>query len=100
MNELIEGVSDSFLLLFSHSVVSDSMTPWAAACQTSLSFTISRSLLKLMCIESVMPSAISSSVAPSPPALNLSQHQGLFQEVGSSHQVAKVLELKLQHQSF
>ena len=37
--------------------------------------------------------------SPSPPALNLSQHQGLFQ-VSSSHQVAKVLELQLQHQSF
>ena len=36
----------------------------------------------------------------SPPALNLSQHQGLFQWVGSLHQVAKVLELQLQHQSF
>ena len=36
--------------------------------------------------------------SPSPPALNLSQHQGLFQWVGSSHQVAKVLEL--QRQSF
>ena len=36
----------------------------------------------------------------SPPALNLSQHQGLFQSVGSSHQVAKVLELQLQHPSF
>ena len=38
---------------------------------------------------------------PSPPALNLSQHQGLFPWVGSLHQVAKVLELlQLQHQSF
>ena len=36
---------------------------------------------------------------PFPPALNLSQHQGLFQWVSSSHQVAKVLELQLQHQS-
>ena len=36
--------------------------------------------------------------SPSPPALNLSQHQGLFQQVSSSHQVAKVLDL--QHQSF
>ena len=35
---------------------------------------------------------------PYPPAFNLSQHQGLFQRVGSSHQVAKVLELQLQHQ--
>ena len=38
--------------------------------------------------------------SPSPPAFNLSQHQGLFQWVSSSHQVAKVLELQLQHQSF
>ena len=37
---------------------------------------------------------------PSPPALNLSQHQGLFQWVSSLHQVAKVLEFQLQHQSF
>ena len=36
----------------------------------------------------------------SPPAFNLSQHQGLFQWVSSSHQVAKVLELQLQHQTF
>ena len=37
---------------------------------------------------------------PSPPASNLSQHQGLFQWVSSSLQVAKVLEFQLQHQSF
>ena len=37
---------------------------------------------------------------PSLPALNLSQHQGLFQRVSSLHQVAKVLEFQLQHQSF
>ena len=36
--------------------------------------------------------------SPSPPAFNLSQHQGLFQWVSSSHQVAQILEL--QHQSF
>ena len=39
-------------------------------------------------------------LSPSPPAFNLSQHQGLFQWVTSSHQVAKVLEFQLQHQSF
>ena len=39
-------------------------------------------------------------LSPSPPALNLSQHQGLFQWVSSSPQVAKVLEFQLQHQSF
>ena len=38
--------------------------------------------------------------SPSPPALNLSQHQGLFKWVSSSHQVAQVLEFQLQHQSF
>ena len=37
--------------------------------------------------------------SPSPPTFNLSQHQGLFQWVSSSHQVAKVLEFQLQHQS-
>ena len=39
-------------------------------------------------------------LSPSPPAFNLSQHQGLFKRVSSSHQVAKVLEFQLQHQSF
>ena len=38
-------------------------------------------------------------LSPSPPAFNLSQHQGLFQWVSSSYQVAKVLEFQLQHQS-
>ena len=38
--------------------------------------------------------------SPSPPVFNLSQHQGLFQWVSSLHQVAKILELQLQRQSF
>ena len=38
--------------------------------------------------------------SPSPPAFNLSQHQDLFQWVNSSHEVVKVLEFQLQHQSF
>ena len=54
------------------------------------SFSISRSLLKLMSIESVMPSKHPLS-SPSPPAFNLSQHEGLFQWVGSLHQVVKVI---------
>ena len=45
------------MLLFSPSVVFDSMTPWTAARQASLSFTISWSLLKFMSIELVMPSS-------------------------------------------
>ena len=63
-------------------------TPWTAEWQASLSFTT--------------PGFAQPHVhwAASPPVLNLSQHQGFFQWVGSSHQVAKVLEFPLQHQSF
>ena len=39
-------------------------------------------------------------LSPFPPALNLSQHQGLFKWVSSLHQVAKILEFQLQHLSF
>ena len=39
-------------------------------------------------------------LSPSPPAFNLSQHQGLFKWVSASRKVAKVLEFQLQHQSF
>ena len=39
-------------------------------------------------------------LSPSLPTLNLSQHQGFFKWISSSHQVAKVLEFQLQHQSF
>ena len=56
------------------------VTLWTAARQASLSITNSRSLLRLMSIESsdaIQPSHPLSS--PSPPAFNLSQHQGLFQ---------------------
>ena len=48
--------------------------------------------------DAIQPSNLLSS--PSPPAFNLSQHQGLFKWVSSSHQVAKVLEFQLQHQYF
>ena len=49
-------------------------------------------------VDAIWPSHLLSS--PSPPPFNLPQHQGLFQWVSSSHQVAKVLEFQLQHQSF
>ena len=52
--------------------------------------TNSRSSFKLMSIESVKPSShLILCRPPSPPALNLSQHQGLFKWVSSSHQVTK-----------
>ena len=49
-------------------------------------------------VDAIQPSHHLSS--PSPPAPNPSQHQGLFQWVKSSHEVAKVLEFQLRHQSF
>ena len=65
-------------------VVSDT-TPWTAAHQASLSFTIPWSLLKLTSIElvgnAIQPSHPLSS--PSPFAFNLSQHQSLFQRISS-----------------
>ena len=65
------------------------MTPWTADNQASLSITNSRSLLKFMSIESMDEIQPSHPLSfPSPPAFNLSQHQGLFQRVSSSHQVA------------
>ena len=87
---------------FSRSVVSESATPWIAARQASVSVTISRSSLKPMSIESVMPSSHLSHplLSPSPPAPNPSQHQSLFQWVNSLHEVAKVLKFQLQHHSF
>ena len=48
--------------------------------------------------DAIQPSHLLSS--PSPPALNLFQHQGVFKWVSSLHQVTKVLEFQLQHQSF
>ena len=74
------------------------VTPWTVARQASLSITISGSLPKFMSIESVMPSSHLIFHGPFFPLP--SQHQGLFQWVSSSHQVAKILELQLQHQSF
>ena len=75
------------------------VTPWTAALQTSLSITSSQRLIKLMSIASVMKSNhLILCLIPSS-AFNLSQHHGLFQSV-LPHQVAKVLEFQLQHQSF
>ena len=74
--------------------------PWTVVRWVSFSITNSRSLLKLTSIKSAMPSNHLILCCPSSPAFNLAQYQGIFQWVSSSHQVAKVLELQLQHQSF
>ena len=69
-------------------------TPWTVARQASLSNADSQSLLKLMSIELVMPSNHLIVCCPLllPLSIFQNQHQGLFQWVGSSHHVAKVLD--------
>ena len=76
-------------------------TPCTAAHQASVSTHNSWSLLKLMPIASVMPSNRLILCRPLllPPSI-FPSHQGLYQWVGSSHEVAKVLEFQLQHRSF
>ena len=73
--------SKVLLLQFSCSVVSNSVTPWTAARQASLSITNAWCLLKLMSIhewmDAIQPYHTLSS--PSPPAFTLSQHQDLYQ---------------------
>ena len=86
---------------FSHSIMSWLyVTPWTAAHQASLSITNSQSLPTHVhrVGDAIQPSH--PLLSPSSLALNLSQHQGLFQWVSSSHHVAKALGLQLQHQSF
>ena len=97
ISSLVHGLFSS---VQSFSCIQLFATPWMAACQASLSITNSHSLLKLISIESVMPFNYLILSSPSPSAFNLSQHQGLFQWVSFSHQVAKLLKFQLQHQSF
>ena len=93
--------SCSALVPFSHSVMSDSLRPHEPQHTRP---PVHHQLLKFTQTpvhwvgDAIQPSYPLSS--PSPPALNLSQHQGLFQWVSSSHHVAKVLEFQLQHQAF
>ena len=72
-------------------------TPWTTACQASLSITNSQSSLKLVSIESVMPS--NHLILPHPLFLLLSIFPSVrvFPNESSFHQMAKVLEFQLQH---
>ena len=90
-----------FLLLFSGSLMSHSLPPhgWSMP-----GFPVLHHILEFaQTYVHWRDDAIQSShplLPPSPLAFNLSQQQGLFKWVSSSHQVAKVLEFQLQHQSF
>ena len=76
------------------------VTPWTAAPQASLFFSLPGfSQTYVHWVDDAIWSSHPLS-SRSPPAINFSQHQGHFQWAGSSYQVAKVLELQLQHQSF
>jgi len=74
--------------------------PWTTARQASLSITNSRSLLKLMSIESVTPSNHLILCRPLLLLPSIFPSIRFFSRVISSNQVAKILELQLQHQSF
>ena len=74
--------------------------PWTAACQASPSIINPRACSNSCPSSQWCHQPSHPLLSPSPPTFNLSQHQGLFQWVSYSHQVAKVLEFQLQHQSF
>ena len=93
-NPAVFPIHSFVLVQFSCSVVSDSLWPHGMQHARFPCPSLTCSLLKLMSIESPHPL-----LSPSP-AFSLSQLQGLFQWVSSSHPVAKVLELQFQHQSF
>ena len=96
---------NSFIISWFSSVQSLScvrlfVTPWIAARQGSLPLPTPEPTQTPVhrVSDAIQPFHPLSS--PSPPAFNLSQHQGLFKWVSSSHQVAKVLKFQFQHQSF
>ena len=95
-----EDFSPLTSFLFSHSIMSESWNPMN---HSMPGLPVHNLLLESTEThvhwvgDAIQPSHPLSS--PSPPALNNSQHQGLFKWVSSSHQVAKVLEFQLQHQS-
>ena len=90
-----------FLIEFSHSVMSDSLRPHELQhtrppCPSPTpGVHLNPCPLSWWCHPTISPSA-----TPSPPVLNLSQQQGFFKWLSSSHQLTKVLEFQLQHQSF
>ena len=91
----------TLVLLFSRSVTSSSLQPHGLQHARLPCLSLSPEFVQTLVHwvgDAIQPSHPLSS--PSPPAFNLSQHQGLFKRDSSSHQVAKALEFQLQHQSF
>ena len=100
-------VFDTFFLGVSiqfSSVTQSCPTFWDPMNRSTSGFPIHHHLLELLqthvywVIDAIQPSHLLPS--PSPPAPGPSQHQGIFQSVNASHEVATVLEFQLQHQAF
>ena len=84
------------LVQFSRSVVSDSLRPHGLQCPRLPCISPTPGAYSNSCpLHPWCHPTISSSVVPSPPTFNSSQHQGLFKWISSFHQVAKVLEFQL-----
>ena len=88
-----------FVVVWLPSCVQLFVTTWTAACQAPCLSLSLRDCLGSCPLRWWCYLIISSSVIPFPFSFRLSQHQSLFQWVGSSHQVAKVLAFQLRHQS-
>ena len=90
---------ENFTVQFSHSVMSNSLWPYGLqhtrlpSPSPTLRACLNSCPANQWCHSTILSNIVSSS------CLQLPQHQGLFQWISSSHQVAKVLELQLQHQS-
>ena len=95
VHSLVLGAKLRLFVVVVHSVMYDSAAPWTAARQASLSLTICQSLLKLMSIESVMPS--NHHILYRPLFLLPSDFHSMRV---FSNEVAKVLEFQPQYQSF
>ena len=101
LHSVKQSLGPSSSVQFSRLVVSNSLRPHGVEYARPPCPSLSPGVYPNSCpLSQLCHPTISSSVAPSPPAFNLSQHQGLFKWVSSSHQVAKTLEFQLQHQSF
>ena len=99
-NSFLSSVHHQFSRVQSLSCVQFSVTPRTAARQDTLSIINSQNLLKFMSIEWVMSSSHLILCLPLFLSLSICLSNTVFSKVSSSHQVAKMLEFQLQHQSF
>ena len=100
LHKKVKVVLLAFFVVVQSPVVSDSTTPYTAACLASVPHHLSKfAQVHVHCIGDAIQSSYPLTPS-SPSALNISQHQVLFQTVSWSHQMTKILEFQLPHQSF